>query len=188
MYNELWNNFISANLHKLQGRMAICLTLEQLEMIKAAKVSDIIHSACSSSSPTDSYNLTKDQAEEMYLKVEGLATQRVIKSHWRFLRYQMHLIRSVKLKKFLSHLLLYSMIKLIYKSIIIPLSVSKSKVLLAQIEKGESFKIDTTSKEGKAVIRHLGGWAIHSVLAELNRYIMLCASSRKQTVQDWQFV
>ena len=148
------------------------------------KVSDIIHSACASSSPTDSYNLTKDQAEEMYLKVEGLATQRVIKSRWRFLRDQMHLIRSVKLKKFLSHLLLYSMIKLIYKSIIIPLSVSKSKVLLAQIEKGESFKIDTTSEEGKAVIRHLGGWAIHSVMAELNRYIMLCASSRKQTVQD----
>ena len=96
----------------------------------------------------------------------------------------MHLIRSVKLKKFLSHLLLYSMIKLIYKSIIIPLSVSKSKVLLAQIEKRESFKIDTTSEEGKAVIRHFGGWAIHSVMAELNRYIMLCASSRKQTVQD----
>ena len=63
------------------------------------KVSDIIHSACTSSSPTDSYNLTKDQAEEMYLKVEGLATQRVIKSRWRFLRDQMHLIRSVKLKK-----------------------------------------------------------------------------------------
>ena len=33
MYNELWNNFISAD---LQGRMAICLTLEQLEIIKAA--------------------------------------------------------------------------------------------------------------------------------------------------------
>ena len=73
-----------------------------------------------------------------------------------------------KLEKRYIHLLLYRMIKIVYKSIIVPLPASKSKGVIDQIGKGESYKIDQASDEGKDVIRHTGGWAVHAVIAELN--------------------
>ena len=145
-------------------------------------VSDIIFASLSrEESAGENYFLSKDQAEDMFFTIEGLAVKKDVKYKWIFLVGQ---VSSVQLEFYLLHVLLYSMIKFVYKSIIVPLSVSRSKKLIEKIQKGESFKIDTSLDEGRAVIRHLGGWAVHTVLAQLNRYIMLFSSSRNQATQD----
>ena len=52
------------------------------------------------------------------------------------------------------------------------------------MKNGESHKIDQSLDEGKAIIRHLGGCAVHAILAELNQYIMMRASSANRVTQN----
>ena len=127
------------------------------------KISDIIHSSSSDQTSRD-YSLTSAQAEDMFFTIERLVTKKQIKSRWFFLAYK---LTTVKLKFHLILALLYKFIKLVYKSIIVLLAASKSRQVIDKMKNGESHKIDQSSDEGKAVIRHLGGWAVHAILAEL---------------------
>ena len=71
-----------------------------------------------------------------------------------------------------------------YKLIIVPLTASKSQQVIDKMKNGDSHKIDQSSDEGKAIIRHLGGWVVHAILAELNQYIILHASSANWVTQN----
>ena len=55
--------------------------------------------------------------------------------------------------------------------------------VLEKLRKGETSKLNRASEEGKAVIRHLGGWAVHAVVGEFNKYIMANMSSKSPAVQ-----
>ena len=77
----------------------------------------------------------------------------------------------------------YDLTMLIYNSITNVLFLKKSQILLNKVKGGETYKINHASNEGLAVIRHLGGWAIHSVIANLNRYILSFSASKHTTTQ-----
>ena len=51
-------------------------------------------------------------------------------------------------------------------------SITNVQILLDKVKGGETYKINHPSNEGLPVIRHLGGWAICSVIANLNHYIL----------------
>ena len=79
------------------------------------------------------YVLTTVQADELYFSVQRLATNKSVEKIWTMFSYQLNV---TKLEKRYIHLLLYRMIKIVYKSILVPLAASKSKGIIDQIRKG----------------------------------------------------
>ena len=55
----------------------------------------------------------------------------------------------------------------------------KSKYLLDKVKGGEIYEIDHATNESLAIIRHLGGWAVHSVVANLNCYMFSFSINNK---------
>ena len=138
---------------------------------------DIVISAGPGLQSLEQYSLTKDQCDKLHSEVEDVIVSKSIFLKWKFLADQVSLVSSKHLRNYDLQLILYSLVKIVFNAIITSLSVTKSSALIAKMKSGETLKIDTTGDEGRAVIRHLGGWSVHAVLADLNRYIISNASS-----------
>ena len=147
------------------------------------RISDIVYLAPSSRNDLDNFCLTKEEACGMYLDVQDLVLDDSLFSHLKFLLSDQVLKDILKLEDRFINKVLFDLIMLIYKTITEDIFSEKSKCLLDKVRGGEIYKTDYVTNEGLAVIRHLGGWAVRSVVANLSHYILSFSSSRNQVTQ-----
>ena len=172
------------NVLKARSQPSISFQLfNQLMLRLWLRISDIIYLAPSSRNDLDNFCLTEEEACGMYLDVQDLVLDENLFSHLKFLLSDKVLKDIPKPEDQFINKVLFDLIMLIYKTIANTIFSRKSKYLLDNIKGGEIYKIDHATNEGLAVIRHLGGWAVHSVVANLNRYILSFSSSRNQVTQ-----
>ena len=136
-------------------------------------ISDII--STEPSTAREDCHISNSKADELYLESEKLSVKSSFNQEMKFLAGQV--TSGHKLSEYYLQLLLYSLVKIIFNCISSTLAAQKSKHLIGKIKDCETCKIDTTNDEGRAVIRHLAGSAVHAIIAELNRYTISFATT-----------
>ena len=146
-------------------------------------ISDIVFlSPKSHSNGLENFSLTKEEANEMYLDVQDLVLDDKLFSGFKDMVSMLTDVSPAEDQ--LINKVLFDLIMLIYNAITDAIFLKKSSSLISKVKDGEDYKIDHATNEGLAVIRHLGGWTIHSVIANLNRYILSFSSSRNHQTQE----
>ena len=154
--------------------MKLIMIFNNLFLFLWRTISDIIISTEPSTAKEDCH-ISKSKADKLYLEIQKLFVKSSFNQKMKFLAGQV--TSSHKLSEYYLQLLLYSLVKIIFNCIISTLAAQKSKHLIGKIKDYETCKIETTNDEGRAVIRHLAGWAVHAIIAEINRYIISFAAT-----------
>ena len=143
------------------------------------KISDICISHSAGYLDPATQVIDKDANLAINIQINDLCIDEDIRDKWNFFLAQLNLnaIDDVVRFTFLSKLI-FQIRKEIFKTA----AQKKLNATVEKITKEESIQIDSASEEGKSVIRHLGGWAVFTVINELTSYITKNLTSESSTV------
>ena len=168
-------------LREIYEQHSVFQMFEKLVIYLWRTISDIF--VCHSPAYLDpvTHTVEKDANIEINIAVNDLCIDEDIRGKWKCLIEQLKLDSD---DSSVSYPLLSKLIFQIRQELFHMSAQKRFTAAVNKMKNQEGFQVDCASDEGKAVIRHLGGWTVFAVINELNRFISTNLHSATDAVQS----